>query len=92
MYTTKFMNGRKFVTRHITEQYKYEMMLLPNVQQDIINSQIDLLIRLDFKDYANDEDKYELFKLLKENSYLLELVDIPREYIYRLKRNKTRRH
>ena len=91
MYLEYIENKRLVHERVITTDFKREIMYIPHCQQHIINDQVQTLIAMDFF----IDDKREYIKLLKNRNVnwdLLELVNIPRSYIYKLKRQRIRRY
>ena len=90
MYKTSYWIGKKFVTRHVSVWFVIDVMYQPVAQEHIIEDQVKTLIALDF---YNEKDIYiELKKNLDKNWELLDLVDIPRNYIYNRKKQQLRRY
>lgn len=90
MVKEDFIDGKRILTRHITYQFTYDIMMLPVAQEHIINDQVETLLALDFH---QAKDKYiKLKDNLAVNWNLLDLADIPHSYIYKRKKDKLRRY
>jgi len=70
-----YINRKRFVS----ENDKLEFMLVPEVQEDIIDNQVISLL-----EYQLDKNNDDLNNNINTNWQLLELAEIKRDYIYHL--------